>query len=91
MKNELATDQTSLKGARFCHPGIDGNKISPFILKEFEMQTLLQNNIDICPSDQSKTLTEYYISALNDFFGPSCRPGRWTIVNRTIDDEFSKW
>ncbi|KRT83232.1 hypothetical protein AMK59_4563, partial [Oryctes borbonicus] len=71
-----------------CHPGINADNTSPFILEEFEMQTLSQNNLEICSGEESKTLSEYYISALNDFFGPSCRPGKWSNVNSTIDLEF---
>ncbi|KAK9718538.1 Transferrin [Popillia japonica] len=83
----LMKDSSSIKGTRFCHPGIDINPMSPFILKEFEMQVLSQSDVDVCAGENSKSLTEYYIKSLRDFFGSSCRPGRWTIVNTTIDLE----
>lgn len=85
----LMKDSSSIKGTRFCHPGIDINPMSPFILKEFEMQVLSQSDVDVCAGENSKSLTEYYIKSLRDFFGSSCRPGRWTIVNTTIDLELS--
>ncbi|GJQ72839.1 hypothetical protein Trydic_g1488 [Trypoxylus dichotomus] len=88
IRNNIESELNPLKGARFCHPGIDIDKISPLIMKEFEIQTLSQNNLEVCSNEKSKTLAEYYINALDDFFGPSCRPGRWSIVNSTIDVEF---
>ncbi|KAI4459548.1 transferrin [Holotrichia oblita] len=67
---------SGLRNISYCHPGFDTTDVNLLLLIEFERQVLLENSIDICSNDTAP-LVEKHIRAIHDFFGPSCRPGRW--------------
>nr|XP_022909238.1 transferrin-like isoform X1 [Onthophagus taurus]XP_022909239.1 transferrin-like isoform X1 [Onthophagus taurus] len=68
------------KGMSYCHPGFKPTNIPPLILKEFEQQ-VIGTDYDT----KFETSIESEISALNNYFGPSCRPGEWTL-NKPLDE-----
>lgn len=74
----------SLKGLKYCHPGYDHDeRITKYVLEEFDWK-----NINItCGNDT--TLTEQKFKAMADFYGSSCRPGRWT-EDTVLDAYLSK-
>jgi len=69
---------------KYCHPGYDHDeRITRYVLEEFDWKNI---NID-CGNDT--TLTEQKFKALADFYGSSCRPGRWT-EDTVLDAYLSK-
>ncbi|KAK9685647.1 Transferrin [Popillia japonica] len=67
---------SGLRNVSYCHPGFDTTDVNPLLLIEFEREVLSENGIDICSNDTAP-LVEKHIRAIHDFFGPSCRPGKW--------------
>lgn len=62
--------------------------MNPLLLIEFEREVLSENGIDICSNDTAP-LVEKHIRAIHDFFGPSCRPGKW-VQDTEFDNILSK-
>ncbi|GJQ83596.1 hypothetical protein Trydic_g10941 [Trypoxylus dichotomus] len=77
-----------LQNFSYCHPGFDSTNVNSLYLTEFERSVLLANEVDICTTN-GLPLIENHIKALNDYLGPSCRPGRWT-TDRKLDIELKK-
>lgn len=78
VKSDYSNGLAGLKGKKYCHPGFKYEEIiTPLLLQEFENVVLNKNSVDICSNEG--TLLEKYIKSLSEFFGPSCRPGVWTV------------
>lgn len=93
-----------LQGKSYCHPGFTNTKlwtdpvvkvslprppfIHPTVFVKFQAleRAVLKDKIG-CTKNQTTLETE--ISGINDFFGPSCRPGAWTS-NSYVDKKLSK-
>lgn len=90
VKSNYEEGFTGLKDKRYCHPGFRNVDIlTPLFLQAFESKVLEANTIDIC-INSTITLVEKNIQALSVFFGPSCRPGPWT-VDTHLNSELSKY
>lgn len=80
VKSDYTGGIAGLKGKKYCHPGFKYEEIiTPLLLQEFENAVLNRNSVNLC--DNEGTLLEKYIKSLSELFGPSCRPGIWTIDN----------
>ncbi|XP_066991572.2 transferrin isoform X2 [Anabrus simplex] len=65
---------STLKGARYCHPGFGNSARNDHIMKIFESEVVPRGN---CLSKNSSIENE--LDSLTKFFGDnSCRPGKWT-------------
>lgn len=83
VKSDYSGGIAGLQAKKYCHPGFRYKElITPLLLQEFENAVLSRNSVNICSNEG--TLLEKYIKSLSDFFGPSCRPGAWT-VNTTLN------
>ncbi|KAK9685636.1 Transferrin, partial [Popillia japonica] len=83
---------SGLRNVSYCHPGFDATDIDPLRLIEFERELLIKNDIDIYSNDAAP-IVENHIKAIHDFFGPSCRPGRWvpdTEFDETLKKRYSR-
>lgn len=79
----------NLKNKKYCHPGFKHNDmLTPDMLQELELKALEESNVDICGSDGS--MVEKHVKAVSDFFGESCRPGKWT-TDEELDKYLSKY
>lgn len=83
VKSDYSGGIAGLKNKKYCHPGFKYEEIiTPLLLQEFENAVLNRNSANICANEG--TLLEKYIKSLSEIFGPSCRPGIWT-VNTTLN------
>ncbi|KAF5299227.1 hypothetical protein FQA39_LY02400 [Lamprigera yunnana] len=78
----------NLRGKKYCHPGFKFDWID-MLLKEFENVVLRENDAEGC--SKSGTSIEKEISAISDFFGPSCRPGPWLGVDEYDSEFYTKY
>lgn len=88
VKSDYSGGFNGLKGKKYCHSGFKYEKFTtPLLLQEFEYTVLSRNSADICSNDG--TLLEKQTKSLAEFFGPSCRPGNWT-VDKNLNSKLRK-
>ncbi|GJQ83598.1 hypothetical protein Trydic_g10943 [Trypoxylus dichotomus] len=88
VNKDVANGLRDIQNFSYCFPGIDLTDVNPQFLMEFERVVLFENGKDICTYNQLP-LIEKHIKAIHDYFGLSCRPGRWTPDSK-IDSELKK-
>ena len=82
--SEYTAGLNSFKDGGLCHPGFyDTQSLNDRVLKSFE------RSINESECNEDLTYAENELINLKNFFGKSCRPGKW-VADQTLDAALSK-